>query len=457
MKRTKLLAGLMAVALSISCFAATPIVSNAAEYYTSGDFTFYLDNGYCVISGYSGSAKNVVIPATIGERTVVAIAGAGYAHGVFEGNREITSVTIPDTIRSIGSKAFYGCSSLTDVELGNGLKYLDYNCFGECDALTSIDIPVSLTSSDALDIIMIITNAGPFAGCDSLKTVNIESGGVKIPGNLFNGCISVQEITIPEGIQIIGGGAFSTCNSLEEIKIPDTVQNIGTRAFYGCKSLKKVTISNSDQIKINSGAFYKCPYLEDFYDYSDNAEYFYANPNISWGDDPTISDTPFLTIHGFSGSNAEKYAKQYGIPFAALSEKQMHRLYNINSGEHLYTDNAAEKENLVSIGWVSEGTAWIAPASSSTPVYRVYNPNSGEHHYTTNANEKTYLVSLGWRDEGIGWYSDESQGTALYRLYNPNASGLYEAGGHHYTKSVNEKNDLINAGWKDEGIGWYGC
>ena len=134
----------------------------------------------------------------------------------------------------------------------------------------------------------------------------------------------------------------------------------------------------------------------------------------------------------------------------------LYRLYNPNSGEHFYTNRTGEGNKLVDAGWEYEGVAWIAPVSSGTPVHRLYNPNSGEHHYTENAGEKDSLVSIGWRYEGIGWYSDDNQGTPLYRLYNPNATGQYEAGGHHYTKNVDEKNDLIAAGWRDEGIGWYG-
>ena len=137
-------------------------------------------------------------------------------------------------------------------------------------------------------------------------------------------------------------------------------------------------------------------------------------------------------------------------------ESVMYRLYNPNSGEHFYTADIEEARSLKSGGWKYEGYAWDAPTESSTPVYRVYNPNSGEHHYTKDAAEKDFLVGLGWNDEGIGWYSDDNQGTPLYRLYNPNATGDKEAGGHHYTKDVNEKNRLITAGWRDEGIGWYG-
>ena len=130
----------------------------------------------------------------------------------------------------------------------------------------------------------------------------------------------------------------------------------------------------------------------------------------------------------------------------------MMRLYNPNSGEHFYTGDVVESDNLVALGWKSEGVGWVAPEKSSKPVYRLYNPNSGDHHYTTSLSEKNNLVKVGWSYEGIGWYSDEAQSVALYRQYNPNA----DVGTHNYTTSLTENNKLVKIGWKAEGIGWYG-
>ena len=130
----------------------------------------------------------------------------------------------------------------------------------------------------------------------------------------------------------------------------------------------------------------------------------------------------------------------------------MYRLYNPNSGEHFYTANVAEKDNLVGLGWRYEGVGWKAPVSSNTPVYRLYNKNAGDHHYTMSAEEKDRLVSLGWKYEGIGWYSDDEQSVPLYRQYNPNA----KAGSHNYTTSKAENDNLVKLGWRGEGVGWYG-
>lgn len=132
----------------------------------------------------------------------------------------------------------------------------------------------------------------------------------------------------------------------------------------------------------------------------------------------------------------------------------MYRLYNPYSGEHFYTSNKSEKNNLTKLGWKYEGVGWNAPKYSNYPVYRIYNPVGGEHHYTLSVDEKNNLVRLGWKDEGIGWYSAEpnsSDSIPVKREYNPYAF----ANNHNYTISLDEHNWLVGLGWKDEGTGWY--
>ncbi|MBS6400794.1 MAG: hypothetical protein KH396_02445, partial [Atopobiaceae bacterium] len=76
----------------------------------------------------------------------------------------------------------------------------------------------------------------------------------------------------------------------------------------------------------------------------------------------------------------------------------------------------------------------------------------GDHHYTMSASERDSLVEAGWRYEGVGWYSDDSRGVALYRQYNPYAA----TGSHNYTASKAENDSLVTAGWRAEGVAWYG-
>ncbi len=147
-------------------------------------------------------------------------------------------------------------------------------------------------------------------------------------------------------------------------------------------------------------------------------------------------------------SNVTLYAKWA----QSTGRVTMTRLYNRWSGEHLYTSNATEVKKCVALGWKNEGTAWIAPSKSSTPVYRLYNPYSGDHHYTTSKKEYDACKKAGWRQEGIAWYSDDAKGVPLYRGFNRYVT----VGTHHYTTSKTELNTMVKNGWKAEGIAWYG-
>ena len=92
---------------------------------------------------------------------------------------------------------------------------------------------------------------------------------------------------------------------------------------------------------------------------------------------------------------------------------------------------------------------WTEEQVKTVDMHRLYNPNSGEHFYTASVKEKEDLVKAGWKYEGLAWKAPVKSKTPVYRLYNPNA------GDHHYTISASEKDNLVKAGWKDEGIGWY--
>ena len=129
----------------------------------------------------------------------------------------------------------------------------------------------------------------------------------------------------------------------------------------------------------------------------------------------------------------------------------MYRLYNPWSGEHFYTANIEECDNVHNAGWTYEGIGWVAP-STGDPVYRLYNSFAGDHHYTMSAEERDVLVAAGWNDEEIGWYSDPNEAMPLFREYNPNEPSC----NHNYTSNEDEHNYLVGIGWRNEGKAWYG-
>ncbi len=162
-----------------------------------------------------------------------------------------------------------------------------------------------------------------------------------------------------------------------------------------------------------------------------------------------------VTVRYVTNSNFTNYENMFFNITDSREEPNptaMHRLYNPYSGEHFYTANESERDDVVAAGWTYEGVGWNAPSSSWKPVYRVYNSYAGEHHYTLDAAERDALVEAGWTDEGTGWYSDEDEATPLYREYNPNEFSC----NHNYTADKEEHDYLVSIGWVDEGIAWYG-
>ncbi len=138
-------------------------------------------------------------------------------------------------------------------------------------------------------------------------------------------------------------------------------------------------------------------------------------------------------------------------PDFMISGNEMFRLYNPNTGDHLFTTNKTEKTSLVKAGWKDEGVAWKVD-DDRTPVYRLYNSfNNGDHMYTASLDECNSLIKLGWDYEGIVDYAakNKDDGVPVYRLYND------KGGNHMFTTNETEKKSLLNNGWKDEGVAWY--
>ena len=147
----------------------------------------------------------------------------------------LTSVTIPGSVTSIGGKAFFGCTSLTSVTIPDSVTSIDQYAFYKCESLTSVTIPGSVTS----------IGVGAFAYCKSLTSVTIPDSVTIIGGEAFFNCASLTSVTIPDSVTNIGADAFSHCTSLTSVTIPDSVTSIGSYAFFGCTSLTSVTIPDS--------------------------------------------------------------------------------------------------------------------------------------------------------------------------------------------------------------------
>ena len=163
---------------------------------------------------------------------------------------EITSVSLPDGVTSIGSWAFYQCSSLTSITIPNSVASIGIRAFSECSSLTSVTIPNSVTSIGEY----------AFSGCSSLTSVTIPNSVTSIGDGAFGDCTSLTFITIPHSVKSIGSSAFSNCSKLTSVTISNSVTSIGDYAFYHCSSLTSVTIPNS-VTSIGIRAFSECSSL----------------------------------------------------------------------------------------------------------------------------------------------------------------------------------------------------
>ena len=132
----------------------------------------------------------------------------------------------------------------------------------------------------------------------------------------------------------------------------------------------------------------------------------------------------------------------------------LYRLYNPYTHEHFFTAETVENDNLVRLGWKSEGgVGYIYKHAEKGGVYRLYNPTTGEHHYTMNEDEVATCVKAGWKNEGVKWFSAQDKEVTLnklYSMYNPYEKKFY----HHYTADAQEIEQMVKAGWRKEEVKW---
>lgn len=243
-------------------------------------------------------------------------------NGAFQ-NTAITSVAIPGSVKTIGQYAFENCTSLATLELGSGIQTIDVWAFRDCTSLTSVSIPDSVKT----------IGSSAFNGCTSLKTLTLGSGVETIGNNAFQGCNLLTDFALPSGLKSIGDSAFNGCAALTKVDMPDSVTYLGAGAYQNCTGLTSATLSEKLS-EMNNSVFAGCTglttvTLPDLVNNIGNYLFqgcsklasVYTGDYIQFvGSSNFDGCSDSLTVYGYPGSYMEVYCETYDINFAARSD-----------------------------------------------------------------------------------------------------------------------------------------
>lgn len=225
------------------------------------------ENGFIAVNGYLfqciSDAAEITIPDSIKRIGSYAFSGLN-----------IKKIILPESLERLGS-AFEECVWLEEIDIPEGIEKICRSTFQGCYELKKINLPEKLSSIDdfafesckKLEEIIIPENVisiGEYAfeECISLKVISFPKGIKEIPHSACSNCSALEKINISEGTETIEKLAFSGCLAIEELVLPQSIKKIDYAAFKDCSALKNVVIQNPD-CSVDLFAFDGCPKLTD--------------------------------------------------------------------------------------------------------------------------------------------------------------------------------------------------
>ena len=442
----KLLCAVLSGIMAFSAFTvAVPITASAAESQESvsatyGDFEYTLEDDFtCTITGYNGTASNVTIPSTIYGYKVSEI---GY--NSFYDNNNIISVTLPNSLKSIGYSAFAktnlkkvtipnsvteighyafsGCENLSSLTFSNKLESIGDRCFENCTSLTSVTLPNSVTA----------IGWSAFDSCSSLKTVSIGSGLKHCETQssswyIFKNCIALESITVSSS-----NNNYSSANGIMYDKKKTEIL-VYPRAKKDTSYTVPSTIKTLYFMSTNNNLYLKTITIPSSVTYIENNAVGYLN--IDWN----YYKVSGFTIKGYKGTAAERYARNNDFNFVQLQVVPTSVALNkttltLDTGKTstlkatVYPSNVANKKctwrsSNTSVATVdSNGKVTAKKAGTATITVKTSNDKTATCKVTVNL-PAPQITGLANTTGGIKISWNKVDGAYGYRLYYKPASG----------------------------------
>ena len=208
-----------------------------------------------VVSNYYGVySGNIIIPETITyNNTTYSVTSIG--DRAFDQCSGLTSVTIPNSVTTIGEEVFGNCSRLNSVivDKNNGT----YDSRDNCNAIIKTSTNKLIVGCKNTTIPNSVTSIGDraFYGCSELTSVTIPNSVTSIGESAFYGCSGLTSAIIGNSVKSIGESAFDSCSGLTSVTIGNSVTSIGYDAFRGCSGLTKLVSLAVEPPTCDNGTF----------------------------------------------------------------------------------------------------------------------------------------------------------------------------------------------------------
>lgn len=237
MKRTFLL--LVCILCALIPMSAQKVISVKV----AGVIYEALSDSTAKVTGWEHKSTSLSIPSSLkikGKiRKVVAIAPRAFAK---DEQGAITDIVLPKYLVEIGEEAFKG-SDVTSILMPNTVKSLGTHAFEDCKKLKEVTLSSSLT----------LIPMAAFRGCDALQELQVPASVTQIADLAFEAS-GLKEMELPMGVETVGAGAFYNCQQLEKLAFPNSLKKLGVCCFLYCNKLKSLTLPDQKPRRMQPSA-----------------------------------------------------------------------------------------------------------------------------------------------------------------------------------------------------------